>query len=426
MKLLSIFAAVQRFVLRKGVWYWVRLLCLLILGAFASHRLKEDTQDTSLTDLRYWLYRHQLGMQSRAPDYPRRTAIVTIEDDDYWGNDFAGRSPLRRDLLAKILDKLSQAGVNTVVLDVDLRSPDPEHPDIDFAGYRQEDEALLNSIRAACAQGQTIVLGASVVVGKKGEYDQAPSIYSLALASDPQRLSCVKTGYMQLPADMRLVPGLLTLGSGQGVESLSLATIGCIDPTAYRTATSHPERGFHFSRYLSEEAFGQRDGKRFRFSWHDLQQADLPELRKALADRVVLVGGAWHMFAKGQGPVVDRYNSPMGPMPGVFLHANFIEALHGERGTFAPVSDTAGEILEWSLAIVLAVIGSLEIHALWKWGALAISIVISFALSYILLENLGIFLDFLVPLVILIGHTLVHEFLTMREEIKLLEEGGHT
>jgi CHASE2 domain-containing sensor protein len=132
------------------------------------------------------------------------------------------------------------------------------------------------------------------------------------------------------------------------------------------------------------------------------------------------------MFAKGQGPVVDRYNSPMGPMPGVFLHANFIEALHGERGTFAPVSDTAGEILEWSLAIVLAVIGSLEIHALWKWGVLAISIVISFALSYILLENLGIFLDFLVPLVILIGHTLVHEFLTMREEIKLLEEGGHT
>ena len=421
MKVRSVFTVVQRFVLRKGVWYWVRLLCLLILGAFASHRLKEDTQDTSLTDLRYWLYRHQLGMQSRAPDYPRRTAVVTIEDDDYWGNDFARRSPLRRDLLAKILDKLSQAGVNTVVLDVDLRSPDPEHPDIDFAGYRQEDEALLDSIRAACAQGQTIVLGVSVR-NKKGEYVQAPSIFSSALAGD-RGLSCVKTGYMQLPTDMRLVPGLLHLGSGQGLESLSLATIKCIDPTAYRTVTDHPQRGFRFSRYLSEEAFTKPwDGKRFRFNWHELQQADLPDLRKALADRVVLVGGAWHISAKGQGPEVDSYDSPMGRMPGVFLHANFIEALHGERGTFAPVSDTTGEILELILAFVLAVIGALEIRALWKWAALATSFVISFALSYVLLENLGIFLDFLVPMIIITGHTLVDEFLTMRDEIRGLKK----
>jgi len=97
------------------------------MGSFASHWLKEH--DTPLTDLGYRLYRYQLRLQSRAPDCPRRTTVVTIDDDDYWGNDFAGRSPLRRDLLAKILDKLSQATVNTVVLDVDLRSPDPEHPE---------------------------------------------------------------------------------------------------------------------------------------------------------------------------------------------------------------------------------------------------------------------------------------------------------
>jgi hypothetical protein len=42
-------------------------------------------------------------------------------------------------------------------------------------------------------------------------------------------------------------------------------------------------------------------------------------------------------------------------------------------------------------------------------------------LTYILLENLGIFLDFMVPVLILIGHTLIEEVMDMRTKLHHLK-----
>ena len=270
-----------------------------------------------------------------------------------------------------------------------------------------------------CTAGRNVVLATSVRLAGS-QYVQVPSIYTAALASDPKGFSCVRSGYIQLPYDLRLVPGQLQLEDGHALDSLSLATVKEIDPTQYKIAVDHPERGFRYSRYLSEENFGPRDGKRYRFTWSELEIATPVDLRRDLADKVVLVGGAWHSNAMGQGQRVDTYNSPAGSMPGVFLHANYIEALDGERGTFAPISDTTAEIMELSLALALALIGSFEIHAGWKWGAFGASLAISVVLTYVLLENLGLFLDFLVPVFVLIVHTLVEEFLAMRHEIRRL------
>jgi len=81
------------------------------------------------------------------------------------------------------------------------------------------------------------------------------------------------------------------------------------------------------------------------------------------------------------------------------------------------MSDTSAEVIEFSLAIALAIVAALEIHPVWKWIAFVISLLLSVILSYVLLENLGIFLDFLVPVLILMGHTLVEEFIDMRTEL---------
>jgi len=417
MSLSSAFATFGRSILRKGAWHWVRFVILLVVAYFAGRALKKLPQ---LTDLRYWIYRHQIQMQHGAPDYPRRTAVVTIEDNDYWGPEFAGRSPVRRDLVAKILDKLRLAGVNTVVLDFDLRSPDPTLKNLDFEVYKHEDDALTDAIKAMCTAGQSLVIGASVR-GKTSPYTKMPSIYSQKVAEDPKAYSCMHEGHIQLPFDLRLVAGQIAIANSQPLDSLALAAVKIADPIAYNAAIANPERGFRYGRYLSESEYSSHGDTRFRYSWSDLQGAKSEDLRKELADKVVLIGGAWHTYAKNQGQETDQYNSPMGPMAGVFIHANYIEALDGERGTFAPVSDLSVEILELTLAIALALIGALEIHAAWKWGAFAASCAISFVLTYVLLENLGIFLDFLVPLFILIGHTLFEEFWAMRHELHHLK-----
>jgi CHASE2 domain-containing sensor protein len=125
-----------------------------------------------------------------------------------------------------------------------------------------------------------------------------------------------------------------------------------------------------------------------------------------LADKLVFVGAKWHANAYGTGPFVDVHNSPGGMEPGVMLHANYVEAMLDRTGTFTPVSDSTAELLEIGLALLLAMIGVLEIHTAWKWAAFVIGIVLSILFTYTLLQNLGLFLDFLIPMVMIIVHAI--------------------
>jgi len=142
-------------------------------------------------------------------------------------------------------------------------------------------------------------------------------------------------------------------------------------------------------------------------------------LHDQLADKLVFVGANWHSYAYGKGPLVDQWDSPGGVQPGVMLWANFVEAMLDRTGTFTPVSDTTAELLEITLAIVLAMIGVLEIHTAWKWAAFGIGIVLSILFTYTLLQNLGLFLDFLIPMLMIVVHTI------MEEAMKIWHESQH-
>jgi hypothetical protein len=412
----NVFSGAWKACARKGRWHWIRFAVLLAVSWFAGQALKESPY---LTDLRYWVYRHQIELSNHGPVYPRRTALVVLDDGDYWGADFSGRTPLKRGELALILDRLREAGANTVVLDVDLRATHNLESGFkfpDFKDYQDEDTALLDAVGRMCDAGRNVVLGTSVLL-EGDNYVEAPSIFTPLRANYP----CLQTGYLQLPDDLRLVPGQLDLRGGGPLDSLSLKVVSLINHTAYELATSKADRGFRFARYLSEGDYRPAGGPKYAFNWQQLKKADIKDVRRDIADKVVLIGGAWHANAQGQGPTVDTFPSPVGPLPGVFLHANYIEALDGERGTFAPMSDTAAEVIEFLLAIALALVAALEIHSAWKWSALFTSLLLSVILTYVLLANLGIFLDFLVPVLILIGHTLVEEVMEMRTELHHLK-----
>jgi CHASE2 domain-containing sensor protein len=118
------------------------------------------------------------------------------------------------------------------------------------------------------------------------------------------------------------------------------------------------------------------------------------------------------------------HNSPGGMEPGVMLHANYVEAMLDRTGTFAPVSDSTAEMLEVGLALVLAMIGVLEIHTAWKWAAFVISIVLSILFTYTLLQNLGLFLDFLVPILMMIVHAIVEETMNAAHEFRHLKRNA--
>jgi CHASE2 domain-containing sensor protein len=400
---------------KKGWGHWVRFGLLLAAAIYVGHLLKDSPW---LTNLRYYIYNQQLMMRDNSQLYPKRTALILLNDADYWGDTFQSRTPLKRDQLAELIDKLNSLGVDTLALDVDLRSPVPHSPNLEFSDYTKEDEKLFDAIRRMCKAGHHVVLASSVGFGEDG-YTEMPSIYTSALPS----MTCVKTGYIQLPVDMRRMPGALERADGKKppLDSLSLAVTNIADPTAYAAAVAQSNDGFRFSEYLTPKDFAAKNGRQFIFNGVQLRTMDEATLRTALADKLVFLGANWHANAFGTGPLVDIHNSPGGMEPGLMLHANYVEAMLDRTGTFTPVSDNTAELIEIGLALVLALIGVLEIHTAWKWAAFALGILLSILFTYTLLQNLGLFLDFLVPLLMIVFHTAGEEIIKAWHELQHLK-----
>lgn len=399
---------VWRPIARKGWLHWLRFAALLAAGSYLGHVLSESPR---FADIRYALYQKQVRLQQRGPIYPQHTVLVLLNDDDYWSTDYQARSPLKLEQLAALLDKLNAAGANTVGFDVFLSSPLPDQPAYDFPDYTAGDDAFFAAVQKMCEAGRHVVLTAYV---EEGANHEEPALYKGRLPSLP----CVSVGYDHFNADMRKIPGLVKLDTGKEMDSFSLAMVKIADPVAYDNLVNNDDKGFRFAQYLTRSDFDPRSGRKFILNGVAVRTMDSVALRQAVADRIVIVGGNWSVYGYGLGYSVDEHNSPGGLEPGAMLHANYVEAELNETSTFTPISDRAAEILEWSLASLLALIAASELSGGWKGASVALSFLVSAVLTYVLMQNLGLFLDFLVPFLIVVGHTFTEELLEMRHELQ--------
>jgi CHASE2 domain-containing sensor protein len=405
----AILRKATRPIVRKGWWHWLRFGLMLALGSYLGHVLSESDR---FTDWRYALYQGQVRWERRGPIYPKYTALVLLNDDDYWSDEYQSRNPLKRDKLAALLDRLNQAGVNTVAFDVSFASPRPMMPAYDFSDYVPEDRMFFAAVQRMCDAGRHVVM-ASLYSNIDPPHFEKPMIYMPLLAG----LSCVSRGHADLPSDMRKIPGMVQLADGSYLDSFALAMTKIADPIAYGSLVKEEDKGYRFGQYLTPDDFSTRDGRQFVFSGVQVETMSLKDLRQALADKIVIVGGNWHAYAYKSGPFVDMHNSPGGMESGAMLHANWVEAMRDSENTFTPISDHAAEMLEWGLALALALLGAMEVHAGWKWGGFVLACLLSVLLTYVLLQNLGLFLDFFIPILMIVVHTMAEELLEMRREL---------
>ena len=92
------------------------------------------------------------------------------------------------------------------------------------------------------------------------------------------------------------------------------------------------------------------------------------------------------------------------------LHANFVEAILDGR-LVSRMGEITLIILEVMLALGGAILFALKLHDGLKWGLVgAVSILILLG-SYLLLQNLGVFFEFLLPLLFVGGHALAHQII---------------
>ncbi len=402
---------IWRPVMSKGWLHWLRFGLLLAAASYLGQMLSESQR---FSDIRYYLYQKQVRFQHRGAIYPQHTVLLLLDDDDYWSAEFQARSPIKLEQLAVLLDKLNAAGANTVGFDIFLSSPLPKQPAFDFPDYAPGDEAFFGAVKRMCDAGRHVVLTAYVVKVTEEIFREQPAIYSSRLPGLP----CVTVGYDSFNDDMRKIPGLVELDSERTMDSFSLAIVKIVDPVAYENLVREDDKGFRFAQYLTPNDFNPRAGRKSILNGVSVRKMDEMALRQVVADRLVIVGGAWSMFGYGLGGPADEHNSPGGLEPGAMLHANYVEAELNENSTFTPISDRTAEVLEWSLAFILALVAASEISAGWKGWAVALSFAFSAVLTYVLMQNLGLFLDFLVPFLMVVGHTLTEEVLELRHELR--------
>jgi CHASE2 domain-containing sensor protein len=191
------------------------------------------------------------------------------------------------------------------------------------------------------------------------------------------------------------LPLKLTLKDGEEMDSFSMAIVRAVKEAALNPVKDQEE--LPFLRYLPADAFDRlsptkvldRDPKTWQKLWH----------------KTVIVGGNWHTRAYGRGAPVDNYYTPVGPLPGALLHANYVEALIDNR-TSRNYTHQALKVIEAVATLIVAIIFALLSGPLARvLGVLAI-VGLLVLYGYLSLLVLGMFYDFFVPVLLVIGHAL--------------------
>lgn len=142
-----------------------------------------------------------------------------------------------------------------------------------------------------------------------------------------------------------------------------------------------------------------------------------PEAMRACRTRIVIIGGKWGE-GLGQGRSSDVHETSVGPMTGMYLHANYIEALLDDR-----YMKEIPAVVALLFDLIVAALLYLSYHNAktthGRYIVLSVFLIPLMA-GYIVLVTLGYYLDFVMPLVGCFIH-LTYEI--MADDLKIRREG---
>ncbi|HEX8148810.1 MAG TPA: CHASE2 domain-containing protein [Pyrinomonadaceae bacterium] len=375
--------------------HWLTVVVLIAVGTFLGGKLGEQN---IWIEWRYKIYQSFLQHVTPRRAHPKRTAMVLIGDQEYWNGPFARRYPLKRDLLAQLLRKIEAANPEVIALDIDLSSPAPLASPDELVEYRAETLELLDAVKAV-SRNRTVVLAKGILdAGHGAGYELEPAVFD----SYDFEGGDVRKGYISLPTDVRRVPLAMPLRGGGEHDSLASAIAGAVDERAVEDARAREHDSLPYGSFIPPEEFVRR-------SAGEVLAAEPEALRKDLGFKVVILGGAWHKFGLERGPKNDEHMSPVGAVYGAFIHANYVEALLDSR-TYNPIGERAAVAIEVTISVLLALILSLHIRLSAKLVAALIFCLVMMAITYVSWQNLGMFFDFFIPVVLLVVHVLVEKF----------------
>lgn len=403
----------------KGINYWLVVAFLIPIGMLIGDAISERRM---FIGPRYLLYSMLQNASVNSPTYFNRTALVVIGDDEFWKGELARRTPLKRRYLVQLLEKLNSAKAKPAVIaiDIDFRSQTRDKSVVEHSDYHDETQALLQTINTV-SRDTPVVLPRTLfsqtaeeptVLLERERYVKEPSIYD-DFPFDRKR---VTEGYVSLPYDIRQVPLNLSLEDGSPFDSFAAAIARILDQQAVDDAQA--KGALAYGTFIAKtDPPPVTAAALLKFSPE--------EVNSHFFGKAVLIGGAWHEHAFGRGNQVDSHLTPVGDIGGVLLHANYVDALVNHR-TFKPLGKKLTVAIELFLSVCIAVIFAWN---LGPWKKLIAALLLSVALIIITLifwQNLGLFFDFSIPLILLGGHTVVERILEWRDEARKCRQHAET
>lgn len=396
---------------KKPLRYWISALFVFLLSYAGSKSVYEFF---GLEKARAVHFQYLLDHGPRPPK-PRFVSVVLINDDEYWNGDPAGRAPLNRAYLTRVVDGLVAANVHVIALDVDVRLPNPESMQIPSA-YKEETCKLIEAIKRGAGAGKKFVLATPISFDEQKRYRRDTDIYqsnglcerrdkplteqkSCGLSFKPEEKANVTCGYIALPYDILAIPGWIDTSDGDKLDSFALAIARAERPALVDDSLWQKGATVRYANYISESRFEQSKAK---FSTTELL---IGSGKINLQNGAVIVGAGWSTFALGRGPGIDLHQTPLGDMAGTLLHANFAEALLDSRTTQA-APEWFAYLLEGLFSLVAALILAV-ISSVWgKVGALLSLFAMLFFLQWAILHGIAMFFDAFFPVFSLGLHSL--------------------
>ncbi|MEW8428314.1 MAG: CHASE2 domain-containing protein, partial [Candidatus Thiodiazotropha sp.] len=251
-----------------------------------SKRLSERTRSalilllfTGLLAASNWLWRWdlllydlQMGFVSRPP--AEDIIIVAVDEKSL---EILGRWPWSREVHAKLVDRLTQAGARAVVLDILFAEPDRANPD--------SDNQLIQAIAASERVFMPVILEEHRQGGILVESMPLPALSNVAAG-----LGHV---HMDLDADGIARGVFLYEGLGQAYwPHLMLALLNWLDPEEAGVGTAPSSRQMHNVHTINRHThrlipFYGPAGHYHRYSYSQVLDGDY--LRNLFRDKIVLV-----------------------------------------------------------------------------------------------------------------------------------------
>jgi CHASE2 domain-containing sensor protein len=346
-----------------------------------------------------------------------RVAIAEVNDRSFYYPPFSGTQPTNRRAIADLAKKAADGGALVIAIDFQLKSPFTSPGD--DAVRADDNKYLLDVLGDLARRGIPVVISCGLVRHGKDEWQREPNIFD-----DGALPPGVLLGYINLPIDKRQIPLQQIAWDWDGktpklFDSLALQTASALEQVESIFPKTRDKKSIVKAMEQSEYVYG--GFLRTSAFSHTLASArdvliSNGQIEKVFLGKIAIIGGDWHQFGENRGPLIESFHSPVGDVPGLYLHANYVEALLDNRFRHA-VPGWFGFGFDLAVGMMLYVFFDAVRGPTGRLGVLAVFCIPPFA-AYILFANFGLYFDFVLPLTLCfmhLGYSLFRDYLRMKK-----------